>query len=101
MIESKPVNLLFKDLYDLQSHGVMVDTRLVLDDGDLAIHWPILLKDRHSSDEYIEDVHCRLRRMEVRHNLHISYRTLGSNVHKERSLKSICLWNFHILASND
>ena len=42
MIESKPVNLLFKDLYDLQSHGVMVDTRLVLDDGDLPIHWPIL-----------------------------------------------------------
>ena len=42
MIESKPVNLLFKDLYDLQSHGVMVDTRLVLDDGELAIHWPIL-----------------------------------------------------------
>ena len=41
MIESKPVNLLFKDLYDLQSHGVMVDTRLVLDDGELAIHWPI------------------------------------------------------------
>ena len=42
MIESKPVNLLFKDLYDLQTHGVMVDTRLVLDDGELAIHWPIL-----------------------------------------------------------
>ena len=42
MIESKPVNLLFKDLYDLQRHGVMVDTRLVLDDGELAIHWPIL-----------------------------------------------------------
>ena len=41
MIESKPVNLLFKDLYDLQTHGVMVDTRLVLDDGELAIHWPI------------------------------------------------------------
>ena len=41
MIESKPINLLIKDLYDLQSHGVMVDTRLVLDDGELAIHWPI------------------------------------------------------------
>ena len=38
MIESKPINLLIKDLYDLQSHGVMVDTRLVLDDGELAIH---------------------------------------------------------------
>ena len=37
--ESKPVNL-FKD--DLQSLGVMVNTRLVLDDGDLPIHWPIL-----------------------------------------------------------
>ena len=90
MIESKPVNLLFKDLYDLQSHGVMVDTRLVLDDGELAIHWPIL-------ELYGDNWWTGLGKA----GSDISYRTLGSNVHKERSLKSICLWNFRILASND
>ena len=33
---------LFLDLHDLQRDGVMVDTRLVLDDGDLSIHWSML-----------------------------------------------------------
>ena len=33
---------LFLDLHDLQRAGVMVDTRLVLDDGDLSIHWAML-----------------------------------------------------------
>merc|ERR1711923_263089 len=30
------------DLYDLQRAGVMVDTRLILDDGELSIHWLLL-----------------------------------------------------------
>ena len=35
-------DVLFCDLYDLQRAGVMVDTRLILDDGELAIHWSML-----------------------------------------------------------
>ena len=33
---------LFSDLYDLKKSGVGLDTRLILDDGELAIHWPLL-----------------------------------------------------------
>ena len=33
---------LFSDLYDLRKSGVALDTRLILDDGELAIHWPLL-----------------------------------------------------------
>ena len=40
MIARSP-DVLFCDLYDLQRAGVMVDTRLILDDGELAIHWSI------------------------------------------------------------
>ena len=29
-------------VHDLQIAGVMVDTRLILDDGELSIHWPLL-----------------------------------------------------------
>ena len=54
---------------------------------------------RYTSDEYVEAVHCRLSRMEVRHNIHISSKGLGSTIHKKRSLRSICLWNWRILAS--
>ena len=35
--------LLFSDLYDLHLAGVALDTRIIVDDGDLAIHWPLLL----------------------------------------------------------
>ena len=38
----KFTNDLFSDLYDLQRAGVMVDTRLILDDGELSIHWAML-----------------------------------------------------------
>ena len=41
MIARSP-DVLFCDLYDLQRAGVMVDTRLILDDGELAIHWSML-----------------------------------------------------------
>ena len=41
MIAKSP-NVLFRDLYDLQRAGVMVDTRLILDDGELSIHWSML-----------------------------------------------------------
>ena len=33
---------LFSDIYDLKKSGVALDTRLILDDGELAIHWPLL-----------------------------------------------------------
>ena len=33
---------MFSDLYDLQRQGLVVDTRLVLDDGVVAIHQPLL-----------------------------------------------------------
>ena len=33
---------MFLDLYDLQRAGVMVDTRLIVDDGELSIHWSML-----------------------------------------------------------
>ena len=36
MIAKSP-NVLFRDLYDLQKAGVMVDTRLILDDGELSM----------------------------------------------------------------
>ena len=42
MIAIKSPNDLFCDLHDLQRAGVMVDTRLILDDGELSIHWPLL-----------------------------------------------------------
>ena len=42
MILIKAKNVLFLDLYDLQRAGVMVDTRLILDDGELSIHWLML-----------------------------------------------------------
>ena len=42
MIAVKSTNDLFCDLHDLQRAGVMVDTRLILDDGELSIHWPLL-----------------------------------------------------------
>ena len=35
---AKLTTSLFLDLHDLQRAGVMVDTRLILDDGDLSIH---------------------------------------------------------------
>ena len=41
MIARSP-DVLYCDLYDLQRAGVMVDTRLILDDGELAIHWSML-----------------------------------------------------------
>ena len=41
MIAKSP-DVLFCDLYDLQRAGVMVDTRLILDDGELANHWSML-----------------------------------------------------------
>ena len=43
MILIKAKNVLFLDLYDLQRAGVMVDTRLILDDGELSIHWLMLI----------------------------------------------------------
>ena len=39
---ARKANILFQDLYDLQRAGVVVDTRLILDDGELAIHWSLL-----------------------------------------------------------
>ena len=36
--------LLFSDLYDLHLADVALDTRIIVDDGDLAIHWPLLLQ---------------------------------------------------------
>ena len=33
---------MFSDLYDLQRQGLVVDTRLVVDDGEVAIHLPLL-----------------------------------------------------------
>ena len=41
MIARSP-DVLYCDLYDLQRAGVMVDTRLILDDEELAIHWSML-----------------------------------------------------------
>ena len=31
--------MLFSDLYDLHLSGVAHDTRIIVDDGELAIHW--------------------------------------------------------------
>ena len=39
----KSTKSLFSDLYDLHLAGVALDTRIIVDDGDLAIHWPLLL----------------------------------------------------------
>ena len=36
---AKTTNSLFLDLHDLQRAGVLVDTRLIIDDGELSIHW--------------------------------------------------------------
>ena len=41
MIAKSP-DVFFCDLYDVQMTGVMVDTRLILDDRELAIHWSML-----------------------------------------------------------
>ena len=38
IIVSKSTNVLLFDLYDIQRDGVMVDTSLILDDGELPIH---------------------------------------------------------------
>ena len=38
----KDTNILFLDLYDLQMSGTVVDTRLIVDDGELSIHWNVL-----------------------------------------------------------
>ena len=38
----KSTNALFLVLYDLQRAGVMVDTRLIVDDGELSINWSML-----------------------------------------------------------
>ena len=35
--------MLFSDLYDLHLPGVALDTRIIVDDDELAIHWPLLL----------------------------------------------------------
>ena len=37
----KDIDKLFSDLFDLQRQGLVVDTRLVVDDGEVAIHWPL------------------------------------------------------------
>ena len=39
---AKTSNSLFLDLHDLQRAGVLVNTRLILDDGELSIHWFML-----------------------------------------------------------
>ena len=39
---AKTTNSLFLDLHDLQRAGVLVNTRLILDDGELSIHWFML-----------------------------------------------------------
>ena len=36
----KDINSLFSDVYDLQRLDFVVDTRLVVNDGEVAIHWP-------------------------------------------------------------
>ena len=41
MIAKSP-NVLFRDLFDLQRAGVLVDMKLILDDGELSIHWSML-----------------------------------------------------------
>ena len=33
---------MFQDLYDLQKSGTVVDTRLIVDDRELSIHWNVL-----------------------------------------------------------
>ena len=38
----KSTKALFSDLYDLHQSGVALDTKLIVDDGELAIHWPLL-----------------------------------------------------------
>ena len=38
----KDINSLFSDVYDLQRLDLVVDTRLVVNDGEVAIHWPEL-----------------------------------------------------------
>ena len=38
----KDIDKLFSNLYDLQRQGLFVDSRLVVDDGEVAIHWPLL-----------------------------------------------------------
>ena len=35
----KDINSLFSDVYDLQRLDLVVDTRLVVNDGEVAIHW--------------------------------------------------------------
>ena len=39
---AKLTTSLFLDLHDLQRAGVLVNTRLILDDGELSIHWFML-----------------------------------------------------------
>ena len=38
----KDTNTLFLDLYDLQQSVTVVAIRLIVDDGELSIHWNVL-----------------------------------------------------------
>ena len=51
---------------------------------------------RHTSGEIIETVHSKLKKLEQKHQLHVKT-SLGTYYHKQRLLKSICLWNFKVL----
>ena len=52
---------------------------------------------RHTSGEYVETTHSKLRKMEEKSNMQVKKAALGSATHLDRLLCSTCLWNFKIL----
>ena len=55
---------------------------------------------RYTSGEVIESMHHNLRMMMENHNLRITDH-LGSKIHEDRLLKTICLWNFKNIMRNN
>ena len=55
---------------------------------------------RYTSGEVIESMHHNLRMMMENHNLRITDH-LGSKIHEDWLLKTICLWNFKNIVRNN
>ena len=52
---------------------------------------------RHTSGEYVETTHSKLRKMEEKSNLQVRKEAHGSSTHLDRLLRSTCLWNYRVL----
>ena len=52
---------------------------------------------QHTSGEYVETTQSKLRKMEEKSNLQVRKAALGTATHKDRLLRSTCLWNYRVL----